>query len=81
MLASNPTSKFLLLKLHNSLIKLCSKQNYNTDLLHQIVAPPLNGGWWHNYSTKTRQVGQANEQSFLNRIFKSLLIVSEAIFQ
>jgi len=27
------------------------------------VAPQLSSGQWHNYSTKTRQVGQANEQS------------------
>jgi hypothetical protein len=31
--------------------------------LHLIVAPQLISGWQHNYSTKTRQVGQANEQS------------------
>ncbi len=28
-----------------------------------IVAPQLSSGWWHNYSTKTRQEGRANEQS------------------
>jgi hypothetical protein len=28
-----------------------------------IVAPQLSSGWQHNYSTKTRQVGWANEQS------------------
>ncbi len=28
-----------------------------------ILAPQLSGGWWHNYSTKTRQAGSANEQS------------------
>jgi hypothetical protein len=26
------------------------------------VAPQLSSGWEHNYSTKTRQVGRANEQ-------------------
>jgi hypothetical protein len=25
--------------------------------------PQLSGGWQHNYSTKTRQAGCANEQS------------------
>jgi len=30
--------------------------------LYQIVVPQLIGGWQHNYSTKTRQVGHANEQ-------------------
>ncbi len=28
-----------------------------------IVAPQLSSGWWHNYSTKTRPTGHANEQS------------------
>jgi hypothetical protein len=32
-------------------------------LLHLIVVPQLSGGWQHNYSTKTRQPGQANDQS------------------
>jgi hypothetical protein len=27
------------------------------------VAPKLSSGWQHNYSTKTRQAGRANEQS------------------
>ncbi len=27
------------------------------------MAPQLGSGWQHNYSTKTRQVGHANEQS------------------
>jgi len=31
--------------------------------LHLIVVPQLNAGSRHNYSTKTRQVGCANEQS------------------
>ncbi len=31
-------------------------------VLHLIMAPQLSSGWQHNYSTKTRQVGQANEQ-------------------
>jgi hypothetical protein len=37
--------------------------NFNKiDLLQLIVAPHLSGGWQHNYSTKTRQAGRANEQ-------------------
>jgi hypothetical protein len=28
-----------------------------------IVVPHLSSDWRHNYSTKTRQVGWANEQS------------------
>jgi hypothetical protein len=31
-------------------------------VLHLIVVPQLSIGWQHNCSTKTRQVGQANEQ-------------------
>jgi hypothetical protein len=27
------------------------------------VVPPLSGDWQHNYSTKTRHEGHANEQS------------------
>jgi hypothetical protein len=42
-------------------IKLCSKQYNKKFVLHLIVAPQL--GWRHNYSTKTRQAGRANEQS------------------
>ncbi len=30
--------------------------------MYLIVAPQLGGGRRHNYSTKTRQAGQANEQ-------------------
>jgi hypothetical protein len=45
--------------------KFCSKQNNKIDLLYLIVAPLLIGGWQHNYSTKTRQAGRANEQSIL----------------
>jgi len=32
------------------------------DLLHWIVEPQLNGGWRHNYSSKTRLAGHAKEQ-------------------
>jgi hypothetical protein len=44
-------------------LKLCSKKYYKIDLLHLIVTPQLSGGWQHNYATKTRQAGFANEQS------------------
>ncbi len=42
---------------------LCSKQYNKNFVLHLIVALQLRSGWWHNYSTKTRQAGRANEQS------------------
>jgi hypothetical protein len=46
----------------NSLnLKFYSKQ-YNIFFLNLIVAPQLSGDWRHNYSTKTRQAGQGNEQ-------------------
>jgi len=53
----------MLSELHSLNVKLCSKQ-YNTKfVLHLIVAPQLCSGWRHNYSTKTKQAGRANEQS------------------
>jgi len=52
-----------LFKLQNFNLKSCSKQNYQIDLLPLIVVPQLSNGWWHDYSTKTRPVGHANEQS------------------
>ncbi len=53
----------MLSELHRLNLKLCSKQ-YNKNFgLHLIVAPQLSSGWWHNYSTKTRQASRANEQS------------------
>jgi hypothetical protein len=69
ILNSNPiiysVFKFLMLsELHNLNLKFCRKQYYNSNLLCQIVAPQLSGGWLHNVSTKTWQVGHANEQSF-----------------
>jgi len=42
---------------------LIGKLYHKTFVLHLIVAPQLSSGWWHNYSTKTRQTGRANEQS------------------
>jgi hypothetical protein len=44
-------------------LKLCSKQYNKKFVLHLIVAPQLCSGWRHNYSTKTRQAGRADEQS------------------
>jgi hypothetical protein len=35
-----------------------SKKYNKFDILHQF-----GGAWQHNYSTKTRQAGHANEQS------------------
>jgi hypothetical protein len=53
----------MLSKLHSLNLKLCSKQYNKKFVLHLIVAPQLSSGWRHNYSTKTRQAGQDNEQS------------------
>ena len=53
----------MLSELHSLNLKLCSKQYNKKFVLHLIVAPQLGGGRRHNYSTKTRQAGQANEQS------------------
>ncbi len=53
----------MLSELHNLSTKLCSKQYNKILVLHLIVVPHLGGSRWHNYSTKTRQVGRANEQS------------------
>ncbi len=48
----------------NSLnLKLCSKQYNKIFVLQLIVVPQLSSGYQHNYSTKTRQTGHANEQS------------------
>jgi hypothetical protein len=46
------------------LSQLCSKQYNKRFVLRLIVAPQLGGGQRHNYSTKTRQAGHANEQSY-----------------
>ncbi len=43
--------------------KLCTKQYNKNFVLPLIVVPQLGGGQRHNYSTKTRQAGQANQQS------------------
>jgi hypothetical protein len=53
----------MLSELHSLNLKLCSKQYNKKIILHLIVIPQLSRGQRHNYSTKTRQAGQANEQS------------------
>ncbi len=53
----------MLSELHSLNLKLCSKQYNKIFVLHLIVVPQLSSGWWHNYLTKTRQPGWANEQS------------------
>jgi hypothetical protein len=53
----------MLSEFHNLNLQLCSKQYNKNFVLHLIVAPQLCSGWQHNYSTKTRQAGRANEQS------------------
>jgi hypothetical protein len=53
----------MLSKLHSLNLKLCSKQYNKNFVLHLIVAPQLGGGRQHNYSTKTKLAGYANEQS------------------
>jgi hypothetical protein len=53
----------MLSELRNLNLKLCSKQYNQTFILHLIVVPQLSSGWRHNFSTKTRQAGCANEQS------------------
>jgi len=41
------------------------------------VVPQLCSGWQHNYSTKTRQAGRANEQSMYS--FMSMIDVEESL--
>ena len=53
----------MLSDLHSLNLKLCSKQYNKNFVLDLIVLPQLSSDWQHNYSTKTRQAGQANVQS------------------
>ncbi len=53
----------MLSELHSFNFKLYSKQYNKNFVLHLIVAPQQSSRWWHNYSTKPRQAGHANEQS------------------
>jgi len=50
-------------------LNLCGKQSNKFDLLHLIVVPQLGGGWQHNYSTKPRLAGSANEQSMYSFMY------------
>ncbi len=52
----------MLFEQHKLDLKLFSKKCYKINLLQQIVVQQPSGGWQHNYSTKTRQAGRANEQ-------------------
>jgi hypothetical protein len=62
-------------ELHGLNLKLYSKQYNKNFLLHLIVVPQLSSGWQHNYSTKTRLVGHANEQSMYSFILRVDLLV------
>ncbi len=53
----------MLSELQSLNLKLYSKNHNKIFVLHLIVAPQLSSGWWHNYWTKTRQAGHADEQS------------------
>ncbi len=59
----------MLSELHNLSSKLCSEQYNKNFVLHLIVVPQLGGRRRHNYSTKTRQAGRANEQSLMSMIY------------
>jgi hypothetical protein len=60
----------ILSELHSLNLNLYSKQYNKKFVLHLIVAPQLSSGWQHNYSTKTRQVGRANEQSMYSLVYE-----------
>jgi hypothetical protein len=53
----------MLTELNSFHLKLCSKEFIKKFVLHLIVVPQLSSDERYNYSTKTRQAGQANEQS------------------
>ncbi len=57
-------------------LELCSKQYNKKFVLHLIVAPQLGGGRRHNYSTKTRQAGCANEQSMYSLMSMGITLIS-----
>ncbi len=52
--------------------KLYSKQYNKKFVLHLILSPQLSNGRWHNYSTKTSQAGQADEQPMYSLISMDL---------
>jgi len=64
-------------ELHSLNLKLCSKQYNKIFVLHLIVAPQLSSGWQHNYSTKTRQAGHANEQSMYSLMSMSATMMDK----
>jgi hypothetical protein len=64
---------YMLSELHSLNLKLCSKQYNKKFVLHLIVAPHISSGWQHNYSTKTRQLGRANEQAMYSLISMHLI--------
>jgi hypothetical protein len=43
------------------------------------VIPKLIGGWQHNYTTKTRQVGLANEQSIFSPLSMVKVLVTKQL--
>ncbi len=53
----------MLSELHSLNLKLYSKQYNKKIVLYLIVAPQLSSGRQHNYTTKTRQAGRADELS------------------
>jgi hypothetical protein len=53
----------MLSELHSLNLKLYSKQYNKKIVLYLIVVPQLSSGRQHNYTTKTRQAGCADEQS------------------
>jgi hypothetical protein len=63
----------MLSELHSFNLKLCSKQYTEKFVLRLIVVPQLSSGCKHNYSTKTRQAGWANEQYMYSLMSMALL--------
>jgi hypothetical protein len=63
----------MLSALHSLNLKLYSKLYNKNFVLHLIMAPQISRGWQHNYSTKTTQVGHANEQSMYSLM--SMLLI------
>jgi hypothetical protein len=64
----------MLFELHSLNLKISSKQYNKFFVLDLIVAPKLSSGWRHNYSTKTRQVGQTNEQPMYSLVSMGLML-------
>jgi hypothetical protein len=66
----------MLSELHSLNLKFCSKQYNKNFVLHLIVVPQLSSGRQHNFSTKTRQAGQANEQSMYSLMSMIYLLIA-----